>query len=416
MEIEGAAAKSEWVTDLVENPTTFEIKIVGKPDDIESSKGANPEYTHQVVGPSETIVGYKAPKCTIYYSAGKLNTYVSFTHEAVCEDPEGAEPDDVVKMVKEWLPQGSVRSLDEFSAGLDDELSFTPHGEKIYEYTPSNAGDGVTFEIYQGDVTNEQMVEYHKRTEMWLIWYIETASVLDLEDERWQLLHLFERRGVGGEVRYTFAGMLTVCAFYGFPDKIRPRISQMCVVPQFQKRGHGEQLLQQAYTFIMSKFKGKMTDITVEDPSPAFRTMRDRVDCKNCWKAFPTKEFYQQSFAEAAGAIKGKLCLYNDQARRVFEIIQLRLLGTRDPEVLKSYRLKIKTRLYQPHQSMSNNKAFRRFNDEKEDEAQAILIGLTKEDKEGVMSKKDELLTNMAKQFEELTTEYWQVIDRLQMD
>ena len=24
---EGAAAKSEWVTDLVENPTTFEIKI-----------------------------------------------------------------------------------------------------------------------------------------------------------------------------------------------------------------------------------------------------------------------------------------------------------------------------------------------------------------------------------------------------
>lgn len=38
---------------------------VGKPDDIESSKGANPEYTHQVVGPSETIVGYKAPKCTV---------------------------------------------------------------------------------------------------------------------------------------------------------------------------------------------------------------------------------------------------------------------------------------------------------------------------------------------------------------
>ena len=85
---------------------------------------------------------------------------------------------------------GSVRSLDEFSAGLDDESSFTPHGEKIYEYTPGNAGDGVTFEIYQGDVTNEQMVEYHKMTEMWLIWYIETASVLDLEDERWQLLHL----------------------------------------------------------------------------------------------------------------------------------------------------------------------------------------------------------------------------------
>lgn len=202
-------------------------------------------------------------------------------------------------------------------------------------------------------------------------------------------VYRFERREVGGEARYTFAGMLTVCAFYGFPDKTRPRISQMCVLPQYQRQGHGEQLLQQAYKFIMSKFKGKMTDITVEDPSPAFRTLRDRVDCKNCWNAFPANEFYQQSFAEAAVAIKGKLCLYSDQARRVFEIIQLRLLGTRDPEVLKPYRLKIKTRLYQPHQSMSNNTAFRRFNDEKEDEAQAIRIGLTKEDKDGVMGKKD---------------------------
>lgn len=130
-------------------------------------------------------------------------------------------------MVTDWLPQGTAHSLDAFVAGLADEQAFRPSGTLVHSYRPSHGdvdSDGITFEIYQGDNQDPALVEYHKRTEMWLIWYIEAASVLDLEDDRWQLLHLFEKREVAGETTYSFAGLLTVCAFYGFPDKVRPRI------------------------------------------------------------------------------------------------------------------------------------------------------------------------------------------------
>lgn len=56
--------------------------------DIETTEGYKPEFTHQVVGPSETIVGYKSPKVTVYYTSGTLNTYISVNYAEICRDTD----------------------------------------------------------------------------------------------------------------------------------------------------------------------------------------------------------------------------------------------------------------------------------------------------------------------------------------
>lgn len=42
-----------------------------------------------------------------------------------------------------------------------------------------------------------------------------------------------------GKPHYSIVGYTTVYAFYAYPDKTRARISQMLVLPLYQRKGHG---------------------------------------------------------------------------------------------------------------------------------------------------------------------------------
>jgi histone acetyltransferase 1 len=46
---------------------------------------------------------------------------------------------------------------------------------------------------------------------------------------------------------YAFVGFTTVYEFYGYPEHVRPRISQMLVLPPFQKKGIASGMLQAIY-------------------------------------------------------------------------------------------------------------------------------------------------------------------------
>lgn len=130
-------------------------------------------------------------------------------------------------------------------------------------------------------------------------------------------------------------------------EHIRPRISQMLVLPPFQKQGHGAELLQAAYR--MYNTQDRVIDIAVEDPSENFTKLRDFVDCKNCLEAFPGSNFFQQPFSDTiAQQIRDELRIGRMQARRVFEILQLRNVDVNNPEAVKAYRLAIKNRIFQP--------------------------------------------------------------------
>ena len=61
------------------------------------------------------------------------------------------------------------------------------------------------------------------------------------------------------------------------PDAQRWRVSQLLVMPSYQRAGHGSELLRAVYADAASSER-RVRDVTVEEPSPAFTAMRDRVD------------------------------------------------------------------------------------------------------------------------------------------
>jgi GNAT superfamily N-acetyltransferase len=73
-------------------------------------------------------------------------------------------------------------------------------------------------------------------------------------------LYRYEKYSQEGNTCYAVAGYATVYEYYAYPDNTRPRISQMLVLPPFQRIGLGAQLLDNIYRHYASQ--PRVVDIT----------------------------------------------------------------------------------------------------------------------------------------------------------
>lgn len=46
------------------------------------------------------------------------------------------------------------------------------------------------YKISLCDLQNEQFKEYHKRFENLIVWFIDAASLIDVDDERWLIFYM----------------------------------------------------------------------------------------------------------------------------------------------------------------------------------------------------------------------------------
>ncbi|UYV83403.1 HAT1, partial [Cordylochernes scorpioides] len=357
--------------------TTIFFKLVRKLEDIEDdSQDFNPEMTHQFFGDKESIFGYTDLHIKLYYTAGSLKTYLGLDYGQKI-DPKtshGVEvpyfsslpclmscsslPDDVMSIIKDKLEINLLSNLDEFSRLIEKEKLFKPYGDllKSFSITDEN-GDTHTYEIRKTDYSTPGFLEYHERMQSFILWFIDAASYIDSDDERWDFYTLYEKYEDCG-TKYAFVGYSTVYKYYAYPDNYRPRISQMLVLPPFQKQGLGATLLQAIYHHYAAD--SKVLDITVyriqvcvaavEDPSESFTRIRDVVDTRNC-QTLPVfhpsvlrKGFTSAMWKEAQNKFK----INKKQARKVYEILRLKnIASTKSPDY-RAYRLDVKQRLNAP--------------------------------------------------------------------
>lgn len=214
------------------------------------------------------------------------------------------------------------------------------------------------FEVYHSDMSVTGFRERHEQMQTWLKWFIDGASYIDTDDERWDFLTVYEKTGDGAAngcaqvngsaTRYHFAGYCTVYRYYAYPDKMRPRISQFLILPPFQRQGLGAHLLQSLYD--RYRDLDSVVDIAVEDPAENFTKLRDFVDAHNCMSlpAFSAEAISSGWSNDMAQAAQSKLKLNRNQARRVYEILKLRSIDRSDEAAYRSYRLEVKNRLNAP--------------------------------------------------------------------
>ncbi|KAG9510093.1 Histone acetyltransferase type B catalytic subunit, partial [Fragariocoptes setiger] len=212
-----------------------------------------------------------------------------------------------------------------------------------------------TFCIYKASLEDPGFLKFQASMQSFVMWFIDAANVVDIEDNRWDYFLVFEKcvpegTNVTSDARFYFVGYSTVYRYYAYPDKTRPRVSQMLLLPPFRRNTIGTHLLQTIYNWYVSQ--RDTLDITAEDPNEEFIYMRDALDCKNCMKleVFQPDRLSQGWSDEMAREAQEKLRICKRQARKVYEILKLRNLDTSDEHLYKQFRLEIKNRLNAPSQ------------------------------------------------------------------
>nr|XP_033800318.1 histone acetyltransferase type B catalytic subunit isoform X5 [Geotrypetes seraphini] len=293
------------------------LKLVRFPDDLEDENTTfHPEYTHQLFGDDESAFGYKGLQIFLYYIAGNLSPLFRLQYTSkVDEKFDCVQADDVESKIREIIPPVFCTNMDDFISLLEKEVNFRPFGTVLHTYSVHNeeAGEDITYQICKADMTCPGFREYHERLQTFLMWFIETASFIDVDDERWDYF-----------------------------------LVQMLILPPFQGEGHGAQLLESVHRYYISS--PKVMDITAEDPSENYVKLRDFVLVKLCQDlpCFSDEKLFQGFSKEMVMETQQKLKINKQHCRRIYEILRLRMTDMSDAEKARLYRLDIKRRLIGP--------------------------------------------------------------------
>lgn len=318
-----------------------------------------PDFTYTFFGESEAIYGFKDLKINIFFSAMTLRPYICIEYSekerAVTPVKAVIEPllESMFEGVQMPLAQEGklwTSSLEQFHQWVeeDQKRGFKPLGDKVYEYTRPDAVSS-TFEIYECTFETPGFEEFHRRIQVFLLWYIEGASFIE-PDHRWKIYFIWERKADG---EFGIIGYWTTYAFYLFPDKVRMRISQALVFPPYQGKGHGGIMYRYLYDMFMTD--DRVVDMTVEDPSESFSDLRYKNDLrvlvKNKVLADSIKDdAFIPPTAEQITEVRLRYKLDKYHIIPLLETYFLKLIKRNHPEMYKSYRIWVKKRIFRKNE------------------------------------------------------------------
>ncbi|XP_038207490.1 histone acetyltransferase type B catalytic subunit-like [Zerene cesonia] len=277
---------------VVDGNDVMEFKLVRSARDIENDETSfGPEMCHQVFGENENIFGYTDLQIKLYYSAGSLQTYlgISYSDKIDPKKSGGLKADDIEGELKKVLAPGYVTNLDQFISNLERDKTFTPYGKLLHSFNieSSDSGDKRTFEVYYCETSTPGFLDYHERLQTFLLWYIDAASFIDVDDDQWTFFTMFEKcKTSEGGTTYSTAAYATVFRYYAYPCHQRPRISQVLTLPPFRKLGLCAQLVQVIGAKVVTNAR------TPGSRCYGYVTMASPQDAENCIKNLHRTELH----------------------------------------------------------------------------------------------------------------------------
>lgn len=227
-----------------------------------------PDFTHQIFGDDEQILGYKDLAIDIYFSQQDFRacveiSYTDKLHKAV----------DIFKTLKEHFPAGLSDNKKQFMSEVSSKGTATTLSKSSLGKGLSVPGLKSGLSIVQAILAqgSQQLRDLHARMQPFLLFFIDGASFIDEDDAKWEFLLAVEERA-GQDV---VVGFCTLYTFFNCPDRKRFRLSQIFVLPPYQRHGIGAALLKAAYALAA---ECNAVDVTFEDPTESLQTLRDLVD------------------------------------------------------------------------------------------------------------------------------------------
>ena len=317
----------------------------------EDKKSHRPEFTHQIWDDEsiERPTGKEPFHIDLVYSASTLELFFELEGTPMTGPVEEA----LYKLADKMPPP--CASIEQLHARASS--AFSPAGvcgDKIGEYVLPSTGQ---IDVYCGALEDsEERQALARRLQSVMRFYIETFSYIDEDEARWnnvkQQWRLVTAYSQAGEL-VAGATVFRFNRWAGGSVALVVRICQVLVLPQHRGSGHGAALLQALYAY--AKAEGA-AEVTVEDPNPRFRFLRDLTDVRNCKShaLLVPEGIASVPTAEQLEGARSALLLTSHQMHRCYELQQHVMLqaavsaaadDAEREEVRKQHRLSLKKRL-----------------------------------------------------------------------
>lgn len=148
--------------------------------------------------------------------------------------------------------------------------SFPPGGQSVRSFINRDE----QFEILLSNHRNEGTCELVAACERLAMWFIETADAVQFADDKWEALFVYKKGA--DRAASELVGYLTLYTFINPVFGAKVRICQALVLPRYQQRGLGREML--LATYDMCRSRPEVAEVTVEDPAEGFQHLRDAVD------------------------------------------------------------------------------------------------------------------------------------------
>ena len=364
---EGAQDAAEHGPFVCEANDVVSFRIVTGAADMDTAEPFEPEFTHQVFRDDETIFGYRELDVKVYIQANLCKSLVEISYAEKVQSTLNP-PDDVLALLKKHFPDVYTDRA-AFLAALEADAGApipAGGGEIVAEYdsppattTTTEGGVKVSAAAAAGGgneennhaeeegckdtvrvfrLCEEEVWKWHARFEPMTMFYIDAASPLDSEDERWLLFAVI--RSNPRNKTWRLVSFATVYQFFMYPCSTRARLSQIIVLPPYQRQGLGGRVLEAVRSHAVGK---GFHDITVEDPTTQLQRLRDVADVRALTQLPEVMTAVRSAAMAAAGLKSGddaaaskaalelpaavvemaraKLCICKPQMRRCWEAL-----------------------------------------------------------------------------------------------
>ncbi|KAI8869325.1 acyl-CoA N-acyltransferase [Ramicandelaber brevisporus] len=349
----------------------------------------NPLFTYPIFGQDERVFGLSDLRIQLYFTSGSLDLFVGVTNSAKIDDyRHDATADDLRRQPRDRGPRDYHIDKDTFGVIAEDAVrKFKPMGKliKTYKSRRSNHVDSTDdsaeteqadeepqYEMYLASFETPGFRDYYRKLRMFPVLFIEGATFLSANDPNWLTLLVF-RRSVNcntgqsngsaswSKYKYDLVGFTTLYRYFHYPNMVRMRISQVVVLPTYQRQGHAEQMYRFVYDRMCRAGDKLAVDLTVEDPSEDYARLRDLSDLRFLIR--------QTNFGRPAGSainsndwllsadytkaqefvdeLRAKFKFSQPQANRLFQILLLySIKNWADVKEREKYRLYVKRHIY----------------------------------------------------------------------
>ncbi|MEN2496480.1 MAG: histone acetyltransferase 1 [Marteilia pararefringens] len=269
---------------------------------------ASPVYTHHIFD-KEIIYGYENLQLNIIVDRTSLDMQL-----CVKFDEQIDLPNLKIKDFAEYFESSIGLKFKDSTSKSDGECDISNiHGKEVQRL---ERDDGI-YLITSIKQANDKETELIMNFQFLNHFFIENASNIDPSDENWEFLILYKYYP---DIKsYAACGYLSFYNFFHYPDKIRRRLAQILILPEFQNRGLAKFLVKTLYE--ISKEDDKTYDVTVEDPNVDFCYMRDKLDL-SIIKQSPNSKMLED-YSLFKKSIKKEFKFSNPQIYKLYKFMKI---------------------------------------------------------------------------------------------